>query len=90
MKESQRPAPSIERVPGGNHVHDWLRACKTGKPAGSNFDFAGPFTESVLMGNLAIRYPNRRLKWDSAKMEVSNDKDANSYVRRKYREGWSL
>ena len=42
------------------------------------------------MGNLAIRYPNRELLWDGEKMEVTNDKAANSYVRRKYRKGWSL
>jgi len=90
MKAYKRPDPSIERVPGGRHEQDWIRACKTGKPAGSNFDYAGPFTESVLMGNLAIRFPNRKLLWDSKKLEVTNDKDANSYVRRTYRDGWSL
>ena len=42
------------------------------------------------MGNLAIRYPNRELLWDGKKMEVTNDKDANTYVRRAYRKGWSL
>ena len=89
MKAYKRPAKTIERVPGGGHEQDWLRACKTGKPAGSNFDFAGPFTESVLMGNLAIRYPNRELLWDGKKMKVTNDKDANSYVRRAYRKGWA-
>lgn len=88
MKAYKRPARTIERVSGG-HEQDWLRACKTGKPAGSNFDFAGPFTESVLMGNLAIRYPNRELLWDGKKMKVTNDKDANSYVRRAYRKGWA-
>ena len=90
MKAYKRPDPTIERVPGAKHEQDWLRACKTGKPAGSNFDFAGPFTESVLMGNLAIRHPNHELLWDGEKMEVSNDKDANAYVRRNYRKGWSL
>jgi len=90
MKAYKQPARTIERVPGGRHEQDWLRACKTGKPAGSNFDFAGPFTESVLMGNLAIRYPNRELLWDGEKMEVTNDKAANSYVRRTYRKGWAL
>jgi hypothetical protein len=90
MKAYKQPPKSIERVPGGGHEQDWLRACKTGKPAGSNFDFAGPFTESVLMGNLAIRYPNRELLWDGEKMKVTNDKEADSYVRRQYRKGWAL
>ena len=69
---------------------DWLRACKGGKPASSNFDYSGPLAETVLMGNLAVRYPNRRLLWDGEKMEVTNDKEANAYVRRQYRAGWAL
>ena len=41
----------------------------------------------VLMGNLAVRNPNRLLLWDGEKMEVTNDKDANAYVRRRYSQG---
>jgi hypothetical protein len=44
----------------------------------------------VLMGNLAVRFPDRQLVWNGAAMEVTNDKDANAYVRRQYREGWHL
>ena len=90
MKEYKQPPKTLERVPGGGHEQDWVRACKTGKPAGSNFDYSGPFAETVLLGNLAIRYPNRKLLWDGDKMEVTNDKDANTYVRRQYRQGWTL
>ena len=42
------------------------------------------------MGNLAVRFPNRRLLWDGEKMEVTNDKEANTAVSRQYREGWTL
>jgi predicted dehydrogenase len=92
MKEFQLPAPTIDRVPGGEkgHEQDWVRACKGGKPASSNFDHSGPLSEMVLMGNLAIRFPNRLLLWDGEKMEVTNDPDANEYVRRQYRRGWAL
>jgi hypothetical protein len=44
----------------------------------------------VLMGNLAVRFPNRQLLWDGQQMQVTNDDAANALVRRKYREGWSL
>jgi len=44
----------------------------------------------VLMGNLAVRFPNRRLLWNGEKMEVTNDSAANAHVRRTYRQGWSL
>ena len=92
MQAYKRPKLAIERIPGGEQGHekDWIRACKGGKPASSNFDFSGPLSEMVLMGNLAVRYPNRKLLWDGEKMEVTNDSEANSYVRRHYREGWTL
>lgn len=92
MKDYKRPSSTIPRIPGGEtgHEKDWLRACKGGEPACSNFDYSGPLSEMVLMGNLAVRFPNRRLLWDGAKMEVTNDKEANACVKREYRAGWSL
>lgn len=92
MREYKRPEQSIERVKGGidGHEQDWVRACKGGKPASSNFNYSGPLSEMVLMGNLAVRFPNKRLQWDGEKMEVTNDADANSYVKREYRKGWKL
>ena len=82
----------IELIPGGmdGHEKDWIRACKGGRPASSNFDYAGPLSEMVLMGNLAVRFPNQQLLWEGESMQVQNHKDANAFVRRKYREGWSL
>ena len=44
----------------------------------------------VLMGNLAVRYPYEKLNWDGENMKVTNHEKANAYVRRPYREGWSL
>jgi predicted dehydrogenase len=92
MREFQQPPKTIERIPGGlqGHERDWVRACKGGPPASSNFDYSGPLSETVLMGNLAVRFPNRRLLWDGEKMEVTNDAEANAYVRRQYRRGWGL
>jgi predicted dehydrogenase len=92
MKEYKRPPKTLERVEGGGdgHEQDWIRACKGGKPAGSNFDHSGPMTESVVMGNLAIRYPNRKLEWDGEKMEVTNFPEANQLINPPYRQGWSL
>ena len=92
MKRYKRPRRSLERIPDGpdGHEQDWIRACKGGRPATSNFDYSGPLSETVLMGNLAVRFPDRLLLWDGAAMEVTNDKDANAYVKREYREGWHL
>jgi hypothetical protein len=92
MKDFTPPPKTLERVPGGEggHEQDWVRACKSGKPACSNFDYSGPMSEMVLMGNLAVRFPNRLLLWDGQAMKVTNDDEANGYVRRQYREGWAL
>jgi predicted dehydrogenase len=92
MQKYKRPKRTLERIPDGpdGHEQDWIRACKGGKPASSNFDYAGPLTETVVMGNLAIRYPGRQLLWNGAEMQVTNDTEANAYVKRDYRSGWSL
>jgi len=92
MREYEQPAHTIPRIPGGQggHEKDWVRSCKDGKPASSNFDYSGPLSEMVLMGNLAVRFPNRRLLWNGEKMQVTNDATADAYVRRQYRKGWEL
>lgn len=92
MHDLPKTPQRIERVPGGldGHEKNWVRACKDGKPPSTPFDYAGPLSEMVLMGNLAVRFPNRQLLWDGEKMEVTNDKDANAFVRRDYREGWAI
>ena len=56
----------------------------------SNFDYAGPLTETVVLGNVAMRRPGKKLMWDAENLKVTNDNEANNYVRREYREGWTL
>jgi predicted dehydrogenase len=92
MKAYDRPDETLERIPDGpdGHEQEWVRAIKAGTQADSNFDVSGPLSETILMGNLAVRYPGKQLLWDGEKMEVTNDADANAYVRREYRDGWSL
>ena len=92
MKEYKQPKETLKRVQGGigGHEKDWVRACKGGDPASSNFDYSGPLTEMVLMGNLAVRYPQQRLLWDGPNMKVTNSEEANSYVKQEYRKGWTL
>jgi predicted dehydrogenase len=92
MKDFRPPRKTLDRVPDGENGHeqDWLRACKGGKPASSNFDYSGPLSEMVLMGNLAVRFPGRLLLWDGEAMKVTNDAEADAYVRLPYRDGWKL
>lgn len=92
MKAYKRPAKTIRRVEGGveGHERDWLNACKGGPAASSNFDYSGPFTETVVMGNLAVLNPDKVLLWDGENMKMTNDEQANAFVKPKFREGWSL
>jgi predicted dehydrogenase len=80
------PAKTIPRVQGGPFA-EWIRACKGGPKAGSNFDYSGPFTEAVLLANVAIR-SRRRIQWDAAAMKVTNLPDANQFITKEYRPGW--
>ena len=86
-----RPPQTLKRITTG-HEGNWLEAIRTGGQATSHFDYAGPFTEMVTMGNLAIRPENvgKKLLWDGENMRVTNDEKANDYVQMHYREGWSL
>ena len=55
----------------------------------SNFDHSGPFTEMVLLGNLAIRL-GKKLDWDGPNMKALNAPEADALIRREYRAGWQL
>ncbi len=87
-------AKSIPR--SGAHYKEWVEACKGGKPGGSNFDWAAPLAEAVLLGNIALRVQLRealtraKLLWDSANLRVTNLEEATRFVRRDYRQGWSI
>jgi predicted dehydrogenase len=91
-KYRKRPKRTIPRIPDGpeGHEQDWIRACRGGQPATSNFDYSGPLSEMVLMGNLAVRFPDKQLLWNGEAMEITNDEDANAYVRRVYHNGFTL
>jgi predicted dehydrogenase len=89
MADYKRPAKTIPRVPGNSSHLDWIRACKGGPAACSNFDISGPFTEWVLLGNLAIRL-NKKIEWDSEKLRVKNVPEAKELIRERYRKGWEI
>jgi len=92
MRAYKRPAESLPRVKDGSggHERDWVRACKDGKPASSSFEYGGPLTEMVLLGVLAMRLRDTPLEWDGAKMKVTNNDEADKYIRPAFREGWAL
>jgi len=86
MKAYPKPEKSLQRSVG--HYNEWLKACKGGNPAGCDFKYAGPLTESVLLGNIAIR-TGKKLFWDAENMNITNDKEANKYISEPYHNGWN-
>jgi hypothetical protein len=87
MPDYELPAPVLSRSPG--HYRDWLRACKGGSPACSNFSVSGPFVQWMLLGVISMRYEGK-LQWDAEKGRFSNNAAANEYLRPKFRKGWSF
>jgi hypothetical protein len=85
MREFTRPEKTIPRSVG--HHLEWLNACKGGPAAGANWDYAGPMTEAVLLGNLAVRL-GKRIEWDSANLKATDAPEAAALIRREYRKGW--
>jgi len=89
----KRPDPYIPSSPG--HEMEWILAAKGGEPAGSNFDWAGPLTETVLLGNIPLRKELREilngqvLRYDPVSQKV-NLPEADKFVHYEYRKGWSL
>ncbi len=83
-----RPPRVLPRVKG-SHEKDWLDACKAGKPAGAHFGYSGPLTEMTALANVAKRV-NTRILWDGPNLKVTNIPAANKYVRKTYRDGWTL
>lgn len=71
------------------HKQDWFRAIKGGPAPCSNFDYSGPFTEYVVLGNLALR-ANARLEWNAKKLKVTNLPEANQWVSKEYPAGWGV
>lgn len=84
FKEPERTLPRVK-----NEDEEWVAACKGGPAALSNFAYAGPFSETVLLGNVAIR-TGEKIVWDAKNLKCVGNSEADQFVRREYRDGWSL
>jgi hypothetical protein len=74
---------------GVNHQQDWIRACKGGAPAVSQFSVATKYIEWLGLGPIALRVPGK-LVWDSKNLRFSNNEEANKYLKPYVRKGWEL
>jgi predicted dehydrogenase len=73
-----------------NHYHHFADACLGAERTESHFAQAGPMTEAILLGTVAVRNPNQKLEWDAAQMKFPNHAAAETLLRRQYREGWTV
>ena len=95
MKDYKLPPQVLTRSPGPDkewvrgHYQDWIRACKGGDPACSNFSISGPFVQWMLLGVIAMRVEGKLL-WDAQKMRFTNNQEANQYLRPKFRKSWKF
>lgn len=77
MKETPAPPRVSERNKGRGHEGNWTHAILNGGTAMSHFEYACPFTETLVLGDLALLNPGRKLLWDSENLKITNDEKAN-------------
>ncbi len=87
MRDYEFPPEMLPRSPG--HYRDWIRACKGGTPACSNFSVSAPFTEWIALGAIATKL-NCRLEWDAEKMKITNNNAADQLLKPAVRKGWKI
>ncbi len=80
----------MQKVEKANHYHAWVDAALGGPKTTDHFDYAGPLTEAVQLGNVATRVPHTTLEWDAAAMRIPNEPDAERLLTRQYRGGWTI
>jgi len=81
------PAPTIPKSVG--HHREWIEACKTGRATTCHFGYSGPLTETALLGTVALRAGDK-LAWDPLALKATNCPEADRYIQRPYRRGWTL
>jgi predicted dehydrogenase len=78
----------MEVLPEVNHYTSWADACRGEGKTTSHFGYAGPLTETVLLGTIAIRVRGETLRWDSAGLKIPGSETANGLLTKRYRKGW--
>jgi predicted dehydrogenase len=87
MKGFKAPPQTLPR--GVDHYQDWIAACKGGAKPLTNFDYSGPLTETILLGNVAA-FAGCKIEWDGPAMKVKNVTEGDKWLSRTYRDGWKL
>jgi predicted dehydrogenase len=84
----QLPTPSLPRPK--DHHHEWLAAARGQGKSFSNFPYAASLTESLLLGNLALRTGIKKIEWDARNMTAKGCPEADAFIRPEFRQGWRI
>jgi predicted dehydrogenase len=87
FRNARLPDPFLPRSPGFHR--EWFDACKGGRPASCNFDYSGPLTETVLLGNVAYR-AGGGFEWDHANLRAAGNPRVEQYLRSHFKKGWEV
>ncbi|MCI0462076.1 MAG: Gfo/Idh/MocA family oxidoreductase [Gemmataceae bacterium] len=90
LPQERARAFQMPKLGAEDHYLQFVEACRGNGRTTTPFAYSGPLTESVLLGCLSTRFAKQTLEWDAAKLQVTNVKEANQYVRRRYRKGWEV
>ena len=75
---------------GVNHYQQWIDTIRGEDKTTSDFAYAGPLTETVLLGTVACRFPGETLEWDPDSLKFNNHSEASELVKQPYRKGWEV
>jgi len=84
----QPPPQTFPDSPG--FYREWIDACQGGSPATCHFDYSGPLTETVLLGNAAYRAGGGEYAWDGGQLQASGSSSIETYLTQAYRKGWEV
>jgi predicted dehydrogenase len=91
MDDDKEPAAPKQAIPNSiGHWAEWTEACKSRGPTTCNFDYSGALAEAALLGNVSYRAGGQQLDWDAEALRATNTSDADQYLKRAYRKGWTL
>ena len=88
--ESKEATSKRQAAPGADHWHQFVDAVQGNGKTSAHFGYAGPLTESILLGGVASRFPGMELQWNAKELQFTNAPEANKYVKKAYRKGWDV
>ncbi len=90
FRDGKPDANNFEVVEGVNHYQQWIDAIRGEDETTSHFGYAGPLTETVLLGTIVSRFPGQVLEWNPEALKFDNSPEASALVKQPYREGWEV